>query len=144
MNVKATLISTLTIVLLTASSFGAAAETAKAKALNNGAKQLTSDEIAKRLAGKTVTFVVASGKKKFLIQYGKANELAGKMIGGKWSDTGFYGVADNNTVCLSWKNRDKPRLRCMYVLQVDGVLTKFKPDGSLIGSIEKIEDGKIL
>ncbi len=144
MNLKATLIGTLAFVALAASSFGAAAESAKEKVLRDGAKQLTSDEIAERIAGKTVTFVSASGDKKFLIYYSKDNDLAGKLVGGNWSDTGFYGIADNNTVCLSWNGSDKPRLRCMDVLLVDGVLKKFTADGSLSGTIVKYEDGKIL
>ena len=109
-----------------------------------GAVQLTADEIAERFAGKTVTFESAKSGKKFLVYYSEANEAAGKMLGGDWSDTGFYGIADNDTVCLSWINRDKPRLRCMHVLVVDGVVQKFKADGSLSGSILKFEDGKIL
>ena len=144
MNLKATLIGTLAFVALAASSFGAAAESAKEKALSAGAKQLTSDEIAERIAGKTMTFVKASGDKKFLIYYSRDNDIAGKMVGGKWSDTGFYGIADNNTICLSWNGSDKPRLRCMHVLLVDGVVKKFKADGSLDGWIAKFEDGKIL
>ncbi len=146
MNLKTNLIGILAFTLLAASSFGAAATwiSAKEKALSAGAQQLTSDEIAERFAGKTVTFVKASGEKKFLIYYSEDNEVAGKMIGGNWSDTGFYGIADNNTICLSWNGSDKPRLRCFHVLLVDGVVKKFKTDGSLSGSIEKFEDGKIL
>ncbi len=146
MNVKAALIGVSAFVLLTAASFSAAANwvSAKEKALNAGAQQLTSDEIADRFAGKTVTFVSASGDKKFLIYYSRGNVIAGKMVGGTWSDTGFYGIADNNTICLSWNGSDKPRLRCMHVLLIDGVVKKFASDGSLSGSIVKFEDGKIL
>ena len=143
MSLKATLIGTLAFVTLVASSLGAAAESAKEKVLKDGATQLTSDEIAERIAGKTVTFVSASGDKKFLIYYSKDNDIAGKMVGGNWSDTGFYGIADNNTICLSWNGSDKPRLRCMYVLLVDGVVKKFTANGSLSGTIVKFEDGKI-
>ncbi len=146
MNVKATLIGTMAFAVLAALSFGAAATwiSAKEKALSAGAQQLTSDEIAERFAGKTVTFVKASGDKKFLVYYSEDNDIAGKMIGGNWSDTGFYGIADNNTICLSWNGSDKPRLRCFHVLLVDGVVKKFAADGSLSGSIVKFEDGKIL
>jgi hypothetical protein len=144
MNLKATLIGISAFGLLVASSFGAAAETAKEKALSDGAKQLSSNEIVERIAGKTVTFVTAAGDKKFLVYYSEDNAIAGKMIGGNWSDTGFYGIADNNTICLSWNGSDKPRLRCMHVLLVDGVMKKFTADGSLSGSIVKFEDGKIL
>jgi hypothetical protein len=138
MNLKVTLIGALAFVALAASSFGAAAETAEEKALSAGAKQLTSDQIAERFVGRT------GRDKKFLIYYSEDNEVAGKMIGGNWSDTGFYGITDNNTICLAWNGRDKPRLRCMHVLLVDGVVKKFTADGSLSGSIVKFEDGKIL
>ena len=146
MNVKMALIGTLAFFVLAASSFGVSANwvSAKEKALNAGAQQLTSDEIAERFAGKTVTFVSATGDKKFLIYYSKDNDISGKLIGGNWSDTGFYGIADNNTICLSWNGSDKPKLRCMHVLLVDGVVKKFTADGSLSGWIVKFEDGKIL
>ena len=146
MNLKATLIGTMAFAVLAALSFGAAATwiSAKEKALSAGAQQLTSGEIAERFAGKTVTFVKASGDKKFLVYYSEVNEVAGKIIGGNWSDPGFYGITDNNTICLAWNGRDKPRLRCFHVLLVDGVVTKFAADGSVSGSIVKFEDGKIL
>lgn len=144
MNVKTTLIGTLAFVVLATSSLSAAAGTDREEALAKGAKQLTADEIAERFAGKTATFVSAPGDKKFFVYYSKDNEISGKKIGGGWSDTGFYGIADNDTICLSWANRDKPRLRCLYVLLVDGVVKKFKADGSLSGWIVKFEDGKIL
>ncbi len=142
MNFKSSLIGTLTIVALFASSFGAAAESAKEKALSEGAKQLTSNEIAERFAGKTVTFVSASGDKKVLVYYDHDNNIAGKKVGGGWSDTGFYGVADDDSICLSWIGRDKHRLRCLDVLVVDGIVHKFRADGSLSGSIVKFEEGK--
>ena len=144
MNLKATIIGALAFAALAASSFGAAAESAKEKALKDGAKQLTSDEIAERFTGKTLTFVTASGDKTFLVYYGHDNNIAGKMVGGKWSDTGYYGVANNDGICLSWKGSDKTRLRCFDVLVVDGVVKKYKADGSLSGSIVKFSDGKIL
>jgi len=111
-------------------------------ALDAGAKRLTADQIAERLVGKTVTFVSASGDKKFLIHYGEDNDVAGKMIGGNWSDTGYYAVADDDSVCLSWKGSDKGRLRCMAVLVVDGVVKKYKADGSVMGRIVASERGK--
>ncbi len=123
-------------------SSSAAAESAKEKALSEGAKQLTSDEIAERFAGRTVTFESASGGKKVLVYYDQGNNIAGKKVGGDWSDTGFYGVADDDSICLSWSGKDKPRLRCLDVLVVDGIVHKFKPDGSLSGSIVKFEEGK--
>jgi hypothetical protein len=144
MNVKATLIGTLAFVLLAASSFGAAAETAKEKALGDGAKQLTSNEIAERLVGRTGTWVSPSGDKKVRIYYGRNNDLHGKLVGGDWSGTGYYGVANDDSICISWEGSDKGRLRCFEVLIDDGVIKKFNVDGGLNGSYENFEDGKIL
>ena len=144
MSVKTTLIGTLAFAALATLSVGAAAETDKEAALAKGAKQLTADQIAERFAGKTVTFESAANDKSFLVYYGEGNEVAGRMIGGDWSDVGFYGIANDDSICLSWNGRDKPRLRCMDVLVVDGVVQKFKADGSLSGSIVKFEEGKIL
>lgn len=142
MNIKATLIGTLAFAALVTFSLGAAAGTDQQNALNSGATQLTATEIAERFAGKTATFVSAAGANKFSVYYNQDNEIAGTMIGGNWSDTGFYGIADNNTICLSWNNRDKPKLRCLSVLLVDGVVKKYNADGSLSGSIVQFEDGK--
>lgn len=144
MDIKTTLTRTSAVFLLAASSFAVSAGTEKDEALSNGAKQLTADEIAERFTDATVTFASASGDKRFLIYYGEDNDVAGKMLGGDWSDTGFYGVANDDSICLSWENSDKPRLRCMDVLVVDGVVKKFKADGSLSGSIVKFEEGKKL
>ncbi len=144
MTIKMPLLASLAVVVMAASSVGATAGSDREDALAKGAKQLTANEIIDRFAGKTVTFASASGGKRFLIYYGQGNDAVGKKIGGGWSDSGFYAVADNDTICLSWANRDKPRLRCMHVLLVDGVVQKFKADGSLSGSIEKFEEGKIL
>lgn len=144
MKIMTMLTGTSAILLLAASSFAVAGETDKEKALSNGARQLTADELAQRFAGETVTFESASGDKRFLIYYGEGNDLAGKMVGGDWSDTGFYGVANDDSICLSWEHSDKPRLRCMDVLIVDGVAKKFKADGSLSGSVVKFEEGKKL
>ena len=144
MTLKMPLIASAAILALAVSSFAAAAGSDREAALAKGAKQLTAEEIAERFAGKTLTFASASGDKRFQIYYSRGNEAVGKKIGGGWSDSGFYAVADNDTICLSWANRDKPRMRCMHVLLVNGVLQKFKADGSLSGSIEKLEEGKIL
>lgn len=112
-------------------------------ALEAGAKRLTADQIAERFVGKTVTFVSAAGNKRFLIHYGEDNDVAGKMVGGDWSDTGYYAVADDDSICLSWKGSDKGRLRCMTVLVVDEVVKKYKANGSLSGRIVAFETGKV-
>ncbi len=142
MNLKATLIGTLAFVMLAASSFGAAAETAKEKALNAGAKQLTADEIAERFVGMTGMWVSPSGDKKIQIYYGQNNDLYAKLVGGDWSGTGYYGVANNDSICISWKGKDKGRLRCLEVLIDDGVIKKFNVGGDLNGSYENFEEGK--
>lgn len=142
MNIKATLIKTLAYTVLASSSLSAAAGTAIEEALGNGAKQLTADEIAERLVGKTGTWISASGDKKIAIYYSEDNVLTGKMLGGDWSGTGYYGVTNVDSICVSWDPQDEGRLRCLDVLVVDGVVTKFNADGSLNGSYEKFEDGK--
>jgi len=142
MTLKRTLIGTLAFAALAASSFGAAAETAKEKALGAGARQLTSDQIAERFIGTTGTWVSPSGTKKVRIYYGRNNDLHGKLVGGNWSGTGYYGVANDDSICISWAGKDKGRLRCLEVLIDDGVVKKFNVDGSLNGSYEKFEMGK--
>ena len=99
MGIKTALIGTLALAVLAASSVGVAAHTAKEKAINAGAKQLTSEEIADLLVGKTVT--AKSGEKRFLFHYSDDNVLSGKLIGGGWSGTGYYGITDDDRVCLS-------------------------------------------
>jgi len=68
--------------------------------------------------------------------------LHGKLVGGNWSGTGYYGVANDDSICISWAGKDKGRLRCLEVLIDDGVVKKFNADGSLNGSYEKLEMGK--
>ncbi len=66
------------------------------------------------------------------------------MVGGDWSGTGYYGVANDDSICISWEGSDKGRLRCFEVLIVDDIIKKFAVDGSLNGYYENFEDGKIL
>ena len=68
MRIQAALIGTLTIAALAVSPVGAAADTAEQKAVKAGASQLTAEEIADLLVGKTVTG--KSGEKKFLFSPG--------------------------------------------------------------------------
>lgn len=120
----------------------AAGSTDLEAALEAGADRLNADEIAERFVGKTATFVSALGDKKFLVHYGKDNNITGKLVGGDWSDTGYYAVANDDSICLSWDGSDEGRLRCMAVLVVDGVVEKYKADGSLMGRIVAFESGK--
>jgi hypothetical protein len=129
-------------VLTLIATSGAMAETAMEKAVGEGAQRLGSDEIAAQLVGKTVTFKPGPDKE-FLIHYGPDNDVSGKLIGGDWSDTGIYGVTDADSICLSWRKSDEGRLRCFYVVVVDGMVKKFKPDGSFAGDVVSFEDGKV-
>ena len=111
------------------------------KALEAGATRLTSDEIAERLTGKTVTFVSAKTGDKYLVFYGEDNKTAGRKIGGDKTNVGFHAVSDRDQICLGWEGSDLPRLRCMDVLLIDGKMHKFKADGSLSGHISETTEG---
>jgi hypothetical protein len=140
MSTKATLSGILAFAVLAVSSVGVAAETAKEKAMNAGAKQLTADEISDLIVGKTVT--ASSGGKKFFFHYSKDNVLSGKLIGGDWSDTGYYGITDDNRVCLSI-SKDKGRLRCLTLLRApDGTLKKYNVGGDMTFELLEIQEGK--
>ncbi|MCL7940578.1 hypothetical protein M8009_09740 [Halomonas sp. ATCH28] len=144
MNIKMSLIMTLASILLASASSSLAAGTAIKEVLDNGAQQLTADEIAEQFVGKTGTWLSPSGDRKMAIHYGEDNDLQGEQIGGDWSATGYYGITDNDSICVSWDGRDEGRLRCLDVLVVDGVVTKFNADGSLNGTYEGFEDGNTL
>ncbi|MBB3185551.1 hypothetical protein FHR95_003141 [Halomonas fontilapidosi] len=145
MKIKISLVGIPAVVILASTSFSAAAETEMEEALDKGARQLTSDEIAERFVGKTGTWVSASGDRKIAIHYSEDNVLTGKLLGGDWSGTGYYGVTNDDSICVSWDPTDEGRLRCLDVLVVDGVVTKFNAgDGSLNGSYQKFEDGNTL
>ena len=69
----------------------ALADTQMEKALADGAKRMTADEIVERLAGKTVTFELASTGDKFLVFYDGANGTLLKKVG-----SNSVGEVDNN------------------------------------------------
>lgn len=138
MHTKPALIGILALAVLAAPSVGAAAETEQAKALDAGARQLTSDEIADLLVGKTVT--AKSGEKRFLFHYGAGNVLSGKLIGGDWSDTGYYGITDDDRVCVSI-TKDKGRLRCLTLLISDGAVKKYDVNGKMTFELLDFQDG---
>lgn len=139
MNVKAIMVGTLAFVLLAASSFGAAAQTDEQIALNTGAQKLTADEIAELLVGRTVT--AKSGEKNFLFHYSEDNVLSGKLIDGDWSDAGYYGITDEDQVCLSM-SKDKGRLRCVTLLELGGTVRKYDAKGNMTFELLKFQDGK--
>ena len=120
---------------------GAQAVSDLEKAVNEGATRLTSDEIAERFTGKTVTFVSDKTGDKFHLYYGTHNDVAGGKIGGDQSNEGFHAVNDRNQMCLGWKGSDLPRVRCLDVLLIDGVVHQFGPDGRLSGKIIEFADG---
>lgn len=118
------------------------AEGAKQKALQEGAESLSSEQILGLLLGKTGTWVSASGEKTVLIHYGRNNKLSGKLVGGDWSGSGYWAVTNDDSVCISWDQIDKDRLRCLDVVVANGVVQKFNPDGSLNGTYEGFKSGK--
>lgn len=139
-----TMTSALAALALLATTAVADADSAFQAAMANGGQRLDADAIAERIAGKTVTFRSADGAKTFLVYYGEGNEAAGRLLGGEWSDTGLYAITDADTICLSWAKSDRPRMRCMHVVLIDGKLHKFGADGSLSGTISAVEEGNIL
>lgn len=139
-----TLIALLTGLAITALATSAFAGSDLDQAIKAGAKRLTADEIAERLTGKTVTFVSAKTGDSFLIYYGQGNETMGMKVGGNSSNMGFHAVTDRDQICLGWEGRDLPKLRCMDVLLIDGVIHKFGADGSLSGRIIEYADGNTM
>lgn len=143
MNIKMSLVGIPAFVVLASTSFSAAAGTDMEEALNNGAQQLTADEIAERVAGKTVTYILPD-EREVQVHYDADNAASGRMVGGDWSDTGYYGITNDDRICISWSESDEGRLRCFSVLVVNDVVKKFHPDGSFAMEAVKFEDGNIL
>jgi hypothetical protein len=141
MNTKASLIGALTFAVLAIPAIDANAATAQEEAINSGAKQLTSEEIADLLVGKTVT--AKSGEKKFYFYYSEDNVLSGKLIGGDWSDTGYYGITDDDRVCLSI-TKDKGRLRCLTLLRLNGSVRKYDVNGQMTFELLEFREGNHL
>src|SRR6056297_1450032 len=140
MTLKSTLTGAGCIAALPA--VAAAEMTAMQMALEAGAETLGSDEIAEIIVDKTVKWVAASGDKQVLIHYGDDNTIEGRLIGGNWTGTGFYGVTTDDRICLSWDGRDAGRLRCLHVLMIEDTPHKFRADGSESGALVRIEDGR--
>ncbi|MDX1576211.1 MAG: hypothetical protein R3285_08450 [Kiloniellales bacterium] len=136
-----TLIALVAAITMLGLASGAQAGTDLEKALKSGATRLTSDEIAERLTGKTVTFVSAKTGDKYLVYYGEDNKTAGRKAGSDKTKLGFHAVNDRDQICLGWEGSDLPRLRCMDILLIDGKMHKFKADGSLGGYISETAEG---
>ena len=78
------------------------------------------------------SFVAAvSGGKRLLFHDGEDNVLSGKLIGGNWSDTGYYGITDDNRVCLS-------------LLEHNGAVRKYRVDGAMSFELLEFRDGNHL
>ncbi len=122
----------------------AMAETQMEKALAQGAKRMTADQIASRLAGKTVTFELASSGARFLVYYDGANGTLLKKVGGDRVMEGFYAVSLADHVCLGMKGGKPIHLRCVNVLLVDGQMHKFELDGRLRGRVVDETAGKLM
>lgn len=142
MYTKSAIMSGLTALALIIFSGSAQAGSAMQAALDGGATRLTADQIADRFVGRTGIWISASGDKKIAIYYGTHNDLRAQKTGGGWTGEGYYGIADNDNICISWKGKDKGRLRCLSVLVNNGVVIKFNADGSLNGRYENFAAGK--
>lgn len=140
MNAALTWIGTLLSAALVATASTAAASEQE-DALQAGAIRLTADEIAELIVGKTVT--AKSGDKRFLFHYGEDNVLSGTMIDGDWSDTGYYGITDDDRVCLSI-TKDEGRLRCVTLLEQGGTVSKYDVNGDKTFELLEYREGKHL
>jgi len=110
-------------------------------AMKAGATQLSAKEIAELVVGKTVK--AKSGQKTFMFHYSADNVLAGKLVGGNWSGSGYYGITDNNRVCVSMK-KDKGHLRCMKVLKQGSAIRKYDVTGKMVFELLEFQDGNRL
>lgn len=113
----------------------ALAATEMEQALTEGGKRMTSDEIAERLAGRTVTFESASSGARFLVYYDGANGTLLKPPGSDDVMEGFYAVDLADHICLGMRSDAPIRLRCVNVVLIDGMMHKFELDGSLRGRV---------
>jgi len=142
MTLKTTTIGTLAALGLVTLTHVAMAGSDLEKALDAGAIRLTAEDIAGLLVGKTVK--ARAGDKKFLFYYATDNVISGRLIGGDWSDQGYYGIADTNQICLSI-TKDQGRLRCLTLLRdEDGVVRKYNAQGKMTFELLEFEEGNML
>lgn len=125
----------LTLLLSTAALAGTELD----DALANGGVRLTADQIAAKIVGKTVTAML--GEKRFLFYYSEDNVLTGQLIEGDWSDSGYYGITDDDRVCLSM-TQDKGRLRCLILVEQDATIHKYNAAGEATFKLLEFRDGK--
>lgn len=114
------------------------------QALADGGVQMTADEIAERLASKTVTFESATSGAKTLVYYDGENGVLLQPVGSADVVEGFYAVDLADHICLGVQNDEPMRLRCLNVLLVDGMMHKFELDGSLRGRVIEEVSGNIM
>lgn len=140
MTLKTTTLGPLAALALMASAHAATAGSELTKALDAGADRLTAEQIESLLVGNTVT--ARAGEKRFRFYYSPDNVISGTMIGGDWSDRGYYGVTDTDQVCVSI-SKDQGRLRCLTLLRHDdGIVRKYSADGKMTFELLDFEEGK--
>ena len=132
---------TAALMTMTVGLADASAESDEDKARAAGAKALSAEEIEALIVGNTVT--AKAGGKVFVFHYSSDNVLSGELLGGGWSDSGYYGITDGNQVCLSM-TKDKGRLRCLTLLKHDEVIRKYNARGQGTFEFVKIEAGNQL
>lgn len=135
-------LSSLVVLLGVAST--SVAGTDMENALAGGAKQMTAEEIAERLAGKTVTFQPNGSEDKWLFYYDGMNGTLSKKVGAGTTSEGFYAVSLANHVCLGPKGGAPIKLRCVNVVLIDGKMHKFELDGRLRGTVIEEADGNLM
>ena len=141
MKIKSIAIAGVTLISLMATSQFVLAESALQAAVKSGATQLTSEEIEVLLVGNTVD--AKSGDKAFYFYYSEGNNLHGQLKGGGWSDTGYYGITDDDRICLSM-TKDKGRLRCLTLMKLNGDVKKYDVDGKLTFELLEFQPGNHL
>ena len=141
MKMKSIAIAGVTLISFMATSQVVLAESALQAAVKSGATQLTSEEIEVLLVGNTVD--AKSGDKEFYFYYSEGNNLHGQLKGGGWSDTGYYGITDDDRICLSM-TKDKGRLRCLTLMKLNGDVKKYDVDGKLTFELLEFQSGNHL
>lgn len=138
---KSMVVTGLATLLALAAPHAVGAESARQTAIGAGATQLTSEEIEALIVGNTVK--VKSGGKVFYFYYSADNVLSGKLDGGAWSGTGYYGITDDDRVCLSMA-KDKGRLRCLTLMKLQGTVKKYDVDGKMTFELLEFQPGNRL
>ncbi len=132
-------VTALGLAALTATAIAAASD--RQEALQQGAVVMTSEEIEALIVGNTVK--ARAGDKLFLFHYGDDNLLSGRLIDGKWSGAGYYGITDGDRVCVSMP-KDKGRLRCLTLMKQDGAIRKYDAKGDMTFEFIEIQSGNRL